>query len=244
MDRFLCVFLAEDSRRLFGSQIQGRQLLNSQVEQLEWITDETTLYESIRNDAADAFDVQCATGREELQTTGCLGRTMNILAAPSHKLRISPNWFTTHRARCRHSKLSFLPCARFLPNFDDRWNHFAGFLDYHGVADANVFALNLIFVMERGSADRTSANKNRIEHGDRRERTCATNLNDDVEQPRLDAFGFILERDRPARRLRGEPENLALRECVDFDDRAVRLIREPGEPGQAKRRRRRRDPGS
>ena len=39
-------------------------------------------------------------------------------------------------------------------------------------------------------------------------------------------FGFIFERNRPARRFRRKSENLALSECVDFYDRAIGLIGE------------------
>ena len=51
-------------------------------------------------------------------------------------------------------------------------------------------------------------------------------FDDNVEQTRFHALGFVFVSDRPARRFRGESKSLALGERIDFHHRAVGLIRE------------------
>ena len=71
-----------------------------------------------------------------------------------------------------------------------------------------------------------AADEDRLERRDRRQHAGAADLNQNVVQPRLDAFRFVLVGDRPTRRLRGEAERFALREAVHLHDRAVGLIDE------------------
>ena len=117
-----------------------------------------------------------------------------------------------------------LPVRASVLHAHHRRNHFAGFFDHDAVADANVFALDLVFIVQRRATDRAAAHEHRLKHGDRREGSGASDLNDDVDQTRFHAFGFVFVSDRPARRFRGEPEPLALRERIDFHDGAVGLI--------------------
>ena len=47
-----------------------------------------------------------------------------------------------------------------------------------------------------------------------------------IQQARFDPFRFVFESDRPARRFRGESENLPLRKRIHFHHRAIRLVGE------------------
>ena len=110
-------------------------------------------------------------------------------------------------------------------NFDDGGNNFARLFDHDGVADANVFAFDFVLVVQGGAGDGAPAHQHRLQHSYRSEDSGASYLNDDVVHAGLDAFGGVFVSDRPPRRFRSEPEPLALRERIDFDYRAVGLIR-------------------
>ena len=60
-------------------------------------------------------------------------------------------------------------------------------------------------------ATRLPLDRHRLERCHRRQRPGAADLDQNIVQTRFDPLRFVLERDRPARRLRGESENLALR---------------------------------
>ena len=139
-----------------------------------------------------------------------------------------PSSFTTalpHSGQCFGIRNFLLaPRPQIGANADDRGNDFARFFDQHGVADPDVFPLDLFFVVQGRAADGAAADHDRLERGDRRQRPGAADLDQDVEQTRFDPFRFVLESDRPARRLRGEPEDLALRKRIDLHDGAIGLI--------------------
>src|SRR5262249_45690196 len=69
-----------------------------------------------------------------------------------------------------------------------------------------------------------AAHKHWLKCRDWRKNPGASDLNDDLIQAGLDAFCRVFVRDCPAWRFRGEPEPLALRELIDFDDCAVGLV--------------------
>src|SRR5215831_11837744 len=85
-----------------------------------------------------------------------------------------------------------------------------GLFDYHGIADPDVFAFDFILVMQRCAPNRASAYEHRLQHRHRRENSGAPNLNHDVVEARLHAFGLVFVRNGPTWRLRGEPETFAL----------------------------------
>ena len=106
------------------------------------------------------------------------------------------------------------------------WDHVAGALDQHRVADPNVLAPDLVLVVEADVADDHTGQLDGIELSARREDPGLADLHAD----RPDDGGRLargeFERDRPARvvsRLAEPPLEL---ERVDFHDRAVRLVRE------------------
>src|SRR5437660_12066841 len=84
------IFLAEDSRRIFIAEIQGRELLDFQFKQIERLAHQTALDQFVRDNAAHAFDVECAARGEKFQPPSRLRRALNIFAAPDDKFRIAP----------------------------------------------------------------------------------------------------------------------------------------------------------
>src|SRR4029077_9172646 len=91
--------------------------------------------------------------------------------------------------------------------------------------DADVFAFDLILVVQSGAGNAAAAYGHRLKDSDRSKNSGATDLNPDVEQTLFDPFRLIFVSNGPARRLGREPKPGPLRIRVDFHDGAVGLIR-------------------
>ena len=87
-------------------------------------------------------------------------------------------------------------------------------------------ARHLVLVVQRGHLHRAAADEHRLEHGERRGAPGAPDRHLDVAQHRGALLRRELEGDRPARRTRREPEQLALGELVDLGDGTVDLVRQ------------------
>ncbi len=108
----------------------------------------------------------------------------------------------------------------------DGGNDFAGLLDLHRVADADVLLADVVFVVQRGAADGAAGQEDRFKFRHGRERARAADLDGDALEQRLGLLGGVFVGDGPARRLGGEAGYFALREGVQLDDRAVGLVGE------------------
>src|SRR5436190_18104315 len=64
----------------------------------------------------------------------------------------------------------------------------------------------------------------RLEYGERRDPSRATDVDGDVAQQGRHLFGWVLPRDRPARRLRRRTEPPLQPEVVDLDDDTIDLV--------------------
>ena len=102
----------------------------------------------------------------------------------------------------------------------------AGALDADRVADANILARDLVFVVQRRVGDDDAADRHRIEPRDGRQRAGAPDLNFDVAQNGRRLFGREFMRRRPARRARDEAQAFLQREAIDLVDDAVDVIAE------------------
>jgi hypothetical protein len=96
-------------------------------------------------------------------------------------------------------------------DFNDGWDNFARLFNHHGVADADVFAFDFVFIVQRRASNSASTHQYRLKHCYRRENSRAPHLNHDVVQAGLHPFGLIFVSDGPTRRFRCETEALALR---------------------------------
>ncbi|MET4825857.1 hypothetical protein ABH972_003446 [Bradyrhizobium ottawaense] len=122
---------------------------------------------------------------------------------------------------------------------DDLRDHIAGALDHHGVADPDVAplaqhlalvadALDIVLVVQRDVLHDHTADADRFELADRRERAGATNLNLDVAQHSHGPLGREFMRDAPARRARDEAEPLLPVDAIDLVDDAIDIVVELG----------------
>ena len=139
---------------------------------------------------------------------------MQILTAPCDEFRIAPNRtaaYGTFRVNV------FGEIERFrvawplgFYNFHNGRNHFASFFDHHGVPDPNVFALNLVLVMQCRARDAAAAYRHRLKHRYGGENASAAHLHKHIEQAGLNAFRFVFVGDSPTRRFRREPKSFPL----------------------------------
>ena len=203
LDRFGGIFLPEDARIFFSAEIQLGKLRCFQFEQIERLAHEAALNQFVGDDSADTFNIECAARGEKFQSAGGLGRTTNVLAPPGYEFGIAANFSAANWTFPVNvfEKIERLGVARpFRPyNFDDGRNDFAGFFDHDGVADANVLALDLVFVVQGRARNGAATDKRRFEHGHWRENPRSSDLNFDVEQLRFDALGGVFVSDRPPR---------------------------------------------
>src|SRR4029077_3672494 len=207
LDRLGGVFLAKNARRFLCAKIQFRELLDFQVEKIQRFAHEAALNKFVRDNSADAFDVERAARAEEFHAPRRLCRAIQIFAAPRDKFRVAPDG-TAPRGTFPVNVFGEIERLRVswplrFHNFTHGGNDFARLFDHHGVADANVFAFDFVFVVQGRTGDGASAHQHRFKHSNRRQDSGASNLNDDVLQAGLDTFRRVFVSDRPPRRFRG-----------------------------------------
>ena len=107
---------------------------------------------------------------------------------------------------------------------DDLRDDVAGALDDDGVADADVLAMDVVFVVERREADGGAADVHGLEDGVGVEAAGAADVDADVEELRRRLDGRELVGDGPARLASDEAKALLEGEVVDLDDDAVDFV--------------------
>ena len=118
--------------------------------------------------------------------------------------------------------------GRFRPpgqhDLDHLRDHVARPLDHHRVADADVLALDIVLVVQRGPGDHDAANRDRRQLGHRRQGTRPADLDRDRLDDRLGLLGRELVGDGPARRPADEAQPLLQVDPVDLVDHAVDVV--------------------
>ena len=126
---------------------------------------------------------------------------------------------------CRwHFKNFLRAVAEFFFDLHDGRDDFAGFFDENGVADADVFALDFLLVVEGRARDRAAGDKDGLKLCNRGERAGAADLDGDVQELGFGALGFVFVGDRPAGGFGGGSEFAAQGEAVELYDRAVGFV--------------------
>ena len=141
-----------------------------------------------------------------------------------------PHHVGVQRAWAYSRKLIRLGAARPLIGDDAEHlrNDVAGALDGHRVADADIVALDLFFVVQGRVLHHDAAHRHRLELGDRGERAGAADLDLDVLDDGGRLLGGEFVRDRPARSARHEAKPRLPVEAVDFVDHAIDVVVERG----------------
>ena len=110
-------------------------------------------------------------------------------------------WLPHSRARRRHHPRLRVGRPLAEDGTDDARNDVAGLLDDDPVAGADVLARDVVGVVQRRHRHGRAADEDRLEHGKRRHRSGAADVDRDLLQQRRLLLRRELERDRPAREL-------------------------------------------
>ena len=102
--------------------------------------------------------------------------------------------------------------------------HIARALDDYRVANADILARNLIGIMQGGIAHAHATNRDLLQFGNRRKRTCAPHLNVDILQHGCRLLRRKFMCDRPARRARYKAQPVLIVERINLIDHAVNVI--------------------
>ena len=212
-------------RRVRRAEVEREQERFGQREEVERVGDEPLVDESRGDLVAEPFDVERVARGEVRQARDEL-RGAEEVRAPDGDLALrAGDGRAADGARLRHAELDFRAGSLFRQDGHDGRNHFAGLLDQDVVSDADVLAADVVLVVERRAGDHGAGERDGPQLRDRREDAGAADLHGDRLDDRLGAFGFVLERARPARRLGGRAERRVERTVVDLDDRAVHFER-------------------
>ncbi len=95
-------------------------------------------------------------------------------------------------------------------------DHVAGTAHDHRVADVHILAAYLVFVVQRGIADRGTADEHRLQLGDRSELAGAPDLHLDVAHDGELLFRRKFVRHRPARFARDKAKFCLQRKIIDL----------------------------
>ena len=168
------------------------------------------LHQLIDDGFAEPLDVHRAARREVLDPPPHLRRALAVHATDRHLPFVLHDGAAAFRTMLRHPEFFLGALSQIRADAHHGRNYFAGFLDQDGVADSNIFPRDLFFVVQGGAADGAAADHDWLERRHGRQRSGASDLNENIEQAGFDALGLVFEGDRPTRRFRGEAEYLAL----------------------------------
>ena len=177
---------------------------------------------------AEPFDVHGVARGEMLEAALQLRRARRVLAAPDRLV------LAAHAARSRSAgSASASPSASAairpigIDDAHDLRDDVAGLLDDDAVAVADVLAGHFVRVVQRGHRHGRAGDEHRLEHGERRHRARAADVDADRRMQRgLCLLGRELEGDGPPRKLRRRAQPAAQRDVVELDDDAVGVERQ------------------
>ena len=146
---------------------------------------------------------------------------MQIRALPHHKFRIAfdrsaASW--AHTARARH-EIERHRIGRPLAHYDlkHRGNHLPRFLDNHRIAHPDILATNLVLVVQSGARDSATAQVHRLQIGDGRHYTSASDLEQYCAQDGLGLFGDELVGAGPTGSSGSKPSFFSQRNLVELN---------------------------
>ena len=155
---------------------------------------------------AEPFDIKGAAGYEMFQLFRRLGRAgVAAGAAPGDLALAADSRAAAFRAGVGHLEGLGVFWALVGHHFNHLRDHVAGALYNHGVANAHVFASDLVLVMEGRVGDDDAADRHRLQFGHWRQGAGAAYLNFDIVDHSHGLLCRELVRHRPARRARHEP---------------------------------------
>ncbi len=204
VEEFGGVLLAEDAGFVGGTEVEGGELGFGEVVEIEGIADESGLDEFFGDDAAEGFEVEGFALGEVFEAAGLLGGAAgDILAAPRDFLGIAAGdgFFGDGTAAGGAFSVEVgdevegggVRGAFGEDDLEDFGDDHAGFTDDDGIADADIFAADFVFVMEGSTGDGGALDEHGVEFGDGGEDAGAADLDGDGAEG---GFGGSDPRDR------------------------------------------------
>ena len=131
-----------------------------------------------------------------------LCRTGQTAGAAADGLFFADGVGAANRTGVRKNKLGSSGRTFVQTDADNLRDNIAGALDNYGVADADIFTFDLVFVVKGGVRNHYAADIDRFQIGNGREGAGAADLNADIVYSRQSLFGRKFVRNRPTRRAR------------------------------------------
>src|SRR5712691_10334036 len=206
-------------RRLLGEPFELNDLLLGEPVEVARVRDPLALDELVDGGVAEAVDVHRTAAREMAQPLESLRAAERVDASMRDVRLLAHHLSPTHRALGGHA-----PALLGLFHADDLGYDVARAMDDDARAHIDALLVDLRLVVHGHVANRHTANHHRVHVRDRGEYARAADIAGDLLNGRLRLFRRVLERDRPARRARDEPELELLIETIDLDHHAVDLV--------------------
>ena len=175
-----------------------------------------------------AFDIHGALAGKMDETFAAQGGTMGIGAAISGFAFFTLNIPATFRAFIRHGKRLCSLRALRLHHVQDLGNNFGSLVNDHHVADADIFFLDKIFVMESSTADGTAGKLDRCQHRGRCQNAGPPYLDHNVQEFGLGLFRRIFIGDGPAGIFARGAQDILLPHVVDLGYGAIGIVGQVG----------------
>src|SRR5690242_7663506 len=213
-------------RRFLSHALEGGKLLDAERVEIRDVFDDAALDKLVDELFPEPLDVHRAARAEELEALLELSGAGEADAAVGRLAFFAVDLRAADRAALGHDEFALGAAALVFQNFDDVRDHVAGALDDGEIADADVLALGLVHVVERGAFDRDAADADGLEARDRRQRAGASDLGLDIEYARRRLARLEFVGDRPARRAGDLAETPLQLQVVHLYDDAVDLVRQ------------------
>ena len=155
---------------------------------------------------------------EKLHRTACIGAAMHRFGFGFDHLR------SAHRAVGRHLKHLFLAGSAVQDGANDLWDDVSGPFHRDPVANPDILAVDVFFVVERGLPDGDAANHHRLQNGVGIEAAGAAHVDANVQQPGYRLLRRELKSDGPSRLPADNSQGILVGEWVYFYHDAVYFV--------------------
>ncbi len=217
------LFVAQQAAFLSLAEVESGKFTAAPVVEVERIVQPAAGHQRLGHPATEAFDIEGSAGGEVFETRHQTCRAGGVEAAMSHLGLQTGNGAAAGGAVCRHDKGGFAAAALFGNDALNGRNDITGLDDPDVVADTQVFARNLIGIMERGTGDGGAGQQHRLQLGDGGQDAGAPHLDRDIADRGSSALGFKFIGAGIARALGGSPERVVPATLIDLDDGAIDL---------------------
>ena len=171
---------------------------------------------------AQPLDIHRRARSEMSDRLPALGRTDQTGVAAVLYIAVEFHGRVARRASLRH--FHFAALVSLLDHLNDLRNDVAGPAHNDGVSNAKSEPFDFVHVVQGRIGDRDAADEDRLEAGDRRNRSHASDLEINGEHPGAFFLGGEFPGDRPTRAAGSLPEFPLQVQAIDLDDRTVDFV--------------------